>query len=156
VTEHLPYNEFIVWSLISPTLETVEEVLKNYDEYYNRIYGDFGKLNAILDKMENDGYDNLERLRTGGNRRVVKLIVLLKCTYNTNRDLSRKTIVICRLTVIDKEYECIYSCSLFTDSGELSSIKGETVSSNLRWRTEGGYVITPSIFTKSTETGEQK
>jgi hypothetical protein len=24
------------------------------------------------------------------------LIVLLKCTYNTNRDLSRKTIVICR------------------------------------------------------------
>jgi hypothetical protein len=75
----------------------VEEVLKN-DEYYNRIYGDFGKLNAILDKMENDGYDNLSRKikKTGGNRRVVKLIVLLKCTYNTNRDLSRKTIVICR------------------------------------------------------------
>jgi hypothetical protein len=32
------------------------------------------------------------------------------------------------VTVIDKEYECIYSCSLFTDcSGELSSIKSETV-----------------------------
>jgi hypothetical protein len=72
-----------VWSDFDAVLETVEEVLKNYDEYYNRIYGDFGKLNAILDKMENDGYDNLSR--TGGNRRVVKLIVLLKCTYNTNR-----------------------------------------------------------------------
>jgi hypothetical protein len=77
LTEHLPYNEFIVWSDFDAVLETVEEVL-NYDEYYNRIYGDFGKLNAILDKMENDGYDNLSRKikRTGGNRRVVKLIVL--------------------------------------------------------------------------------
>jgi hypothetical protein len=61
LTEHLPYNEFIVWSDFDAVLETVEEVLKNYDEYYNRIYGDFGKLNAILDKMENDGYDNLSR-----------------------------------------------------------------------------------------------
>jgi hypothetical protein len=60
LTEHLPYNEFIVWSDFDAVLETVEEVL-NYDEYYNRIYGDFGKLNAILDKMENDGYDNLSR-----------------------------------------------------------------------------------------------
>jgi hypothetical protein len=64
----------------------------------NRIYGDFGKLNAILDKMENDGYDNLSRkIKELVETRVVKLIVLLKCTYNTNRDLSRKTIVICRL-----------------------------------------------------------
>jgi cephalosporin hydroxylase len=38
VTEHLPYNEFIVWSDFDAVLETVEEVLKNYDEYYNRIY----------------------------------------------------------------------------------------------------------------------
>jgi hypothetical protein len=85
-----------VWSDFDAVLETVEEVL-NHDEYYNRIYGDFGKLNAILDKMENDGYDNLSRkIKNWWKPRVVKLIVLLKCTYNTNRDLSR-TIVICRL-----------------------------------------------------------
>jgi hypothetical protein len=34
-------------------------------------------MNAILDKMENDGYDNLSRkIKAGGNRRVVRLFFI--------------------------------------------------------------------------------
>lgn len=59
LTEHLPYKNFVVWSDYDTIIEKVDEVLKNYESYYNIIYGDIGKLNAVLNKMENDNYNNL-------------------------------------------------------------------------------------------------
>jgi hypothetical protein len=59
LTEHLPYKNFVVWSDYDTIIEKADEVLKNYEEYYNTIYGDIGKLNAVLNKMENDSYNSL-------------------------------------------------------------------------------------------------
>lgn len=59
LTENLPYNEFIIWCDYENIMEKLDEVLKNYNEYYNNIYGN-DKLNQVLFKMEDDNYNNLQ------------------------------------------------------------------------------------------------
>ena len=34
----IPYNDFIIWSSYDNIIETVKNVIKNYDDYYNKIF----------------------------------------------------------------------------------------------------------------------
>lgn len=51
----IPYNDFIIWSSYDNIIETVKKVIKNYDDYYNKIFKSTHLL-SILHK------NNIEKL----------------------------------------------------------------------------------------------
>jgi hypothetical protein len=97
-----------VWSdFRRRTLETVGGGLENYDRYYNRIYGDFGRgWNAILDKMETTGDLISRKIKNWvETEESLKLIVfLLKCTYGLRAQgtITETNCNMSVVTVIDK------------------------------------------------------
>ena len=59
--ESVPYNKFVIWCDYDEIIEKSREVLENYEECYNHIFGGAGaqELRTILEKMEHDNYTNL-------------------------------------------------------------------------------------------------
>lgn len=55
--ELVPYNDYIIWTSYDNILNTVEEVLKNYDYYFNKIFID--KKNIDINELPNINYNNL-------------------------------------------------------------------------------------------------
>lgn len=56
--EKIPYHEFVIWADYGEVLEKSQEVLENYEECYNFIFGG-DRLRNLIKKMENDNYDRL-------------------------------------------------------------------------------------------------
>jgi hypothetical protein len=45
--EHIPYNKYIIWTSYENIIQTVVDVLNNYEEYYNKIFIDSNIKNDI-------------------------------------------------------------------------------------------------------------
>lgn len=58
LSENVPYHEFVIWADYGEVLEKAREVLENYEECYNFIFGG-EKLRQLIEKMEKDNYDRL-------------------------------------------------------------------------------------------------
>lgn len=61
--ESVPYHKFVIWADYDEIVQKAREVLNNYEECYNFIFGGGGgaELRAILAKMEEDNYNNLKQ-----------------------------------------------------------------------------------------------
>jgi hypothetical protein len=55
--ELIPYHDYIIWSSYDNILNTVEEVLKNYDYYFNEIFNK--KKHISLNDLHDINYNNL-------------------------------------------------------------------------------------------------
>lgn len=59
--ELIPYNEFIIWCKYDSILDTMKEVEKNYEYYWNKIFtGD--KLKNILENMGTNNKENIYKI----------------------------------------------------------------------------------------------
>jgi len=56
--EEIPYNHFVVWADYNDVLQKLNEVLENYEECYNFIFGG-DKLSNLITSMEKENYDRL-------------------------------------------------------------------------------------------------
>jgi len=56
--EKVPYNNFVVWADYNEILQKSKEVLENYEECYNFIFGG-DKLRNLIANMEKENYDRL-------------------------------------------------------------------------------------------------
>ena len=61
LTDAIPYSEFVVWSSIEDMPSTVQEVMGNYDTYFNRIFGKQSELPLVLARMRHIAYTDMEK-----------------------------------------------------------------------------------------------
>lgn len=61
--ESVPYHKFVIWADYDEILQKSRDVLENYEQFYNLIFGGDGgaELRAVLAKMEEDNYNNLQK-----------------------------------------------------------------------------------------------
>lgn len=52
--EFIPYHEYIIWCKYEDIVEKTNEVLKNYEYYFNKIHGTESNLKSILENMSLD------------------------------------------------------------------------------------------------------
>jgi len=50
--ETIPYHEYVIWTTYDKLVETANEVLENYNFYYEKIHGKNSKLKKIITQME--------------------------------------------------------------------------------------------------------
>ena len=49
--DQIPYSDFIVWSNLGNIYDKINEVLNNYEVYFNNIFGEYSGLKLIIDTM---------------------------------------------------------------------------------------------------------
>lgn len=64
--KYIPYNEFIIWSDYNNIFDKVNEILNNYDEYYNKIFKN-DELIEILTFMKIRTIENIEKFIKNNN-----------------------------------------------------------------------------------------
>ena len=57
--EKIPYNEYIIWCDYMDIISTYNEVINNYEFYWNKIYSD-GKLENIICNLKKDNIVNIQ------------------------------------------------------------------------------------------------
>lgn len=60
--DHIPYHEYIVWSKYSDMADTVKHVLANYDEIYDKFYGEKSNIYNIISKMQDDADNSINAM----------------------------------------------------------------------------------------------
>ena len=58
----IPYHEYIVWAAFEDLADVTSEVMKHYDDYFEKIHGKDSRLPVLLDEMKNEFADSLTRL----------------------------------------------------------------------------------------------
>eukprot|EP01040_Poterioochromonas_malhamensis_P014997 gene14997-16699_t len=59
--ETIPYHRYIIWTNLTSLPDTLKEISKNYQAYYDRIHGPQSELKRIFREMKEDSLQSLER-----------------------------------------------------------------------------------------------
>jgi hypothetical protein len=57
--EYIPYNNFIIWSTYDNMLQTAEDVIQNYELYYNKIFIN-SNFSEVINNMKIKSYSDLK------------------------------------------------------------------------------------------------
>ena len=60
LNELIPYHNYVIWADYDKILDTVEEVQRNYNQYYDKIFGDENKIQKLYKKIEKENITNIE------------------------------------------------------------------------------------------------
>jgi len=60
LSELIPYNDYIIWSSYDKILDKVNEVIENYDYYYNLVFVEKKKISIDFDSLNGINYDILQ------------------------------------------------------------------------------------------------
>jgi len=58
--EAVEYSDFLVWTTYENIMDTIQEVQSNYDEYYNKFFGN-QKLENVINKMKENNSNSISR-----------------------------------------------------------------------------------------------
>ncbi len=56
--EHIPYNKYIIWTTYDRIIETVTDVLNNYEVYWDNIFK-YSNLEQVLNEMNSSCVKNI-------------------------------------------------------------------------------------------------
>jgi len=65
--DKIPYSDFIIWCKYDEVLDKVDDVIKNYDKYWNSIFSD-GRLETIINMMSENNDSNIKKFINSDNK----------------------------------------------------------------------------------------
>ena len=65
--DKIPYSDFIVWCKYDEILDKVDDVIKNYNKYWNSIFSD-GRLETIINMLSENNNLNIKKFLNSDNK----------------------------------------------------------------------------------------